>query len=108
MLEVPTQPWATIGVDLVGPLPESKTLQGVFDMIMVTIDHLRSMVHLATTKQTYRAKDIAKVMFNLVYKHHGIPSNIVSDRDTLFTSTFWQRFHQLTGVELRMSTSFHP
>lgn len=77
-------------------------------MILVAIDHLTSMVHLAPTKQTYRAKDVAEVMFNLVYKHHGMPSNIVSDRDTLFTSTFWQRLHQLTGVELRMSTSFHP
>jgi len=66
------------------------------------------MVHLAPTKQTYRARDIAEVMFNLIYKLHGMPSNIVSDRDSLFTSTFWQKLHELTGVELRMSTSFHP
>lgn len=107
-LEVPMRPWETIGIDFVGPLPESKTLSGVFDMILVVIDHLTSMVHLAATKQTYRAKDIAEVMFHLVYKLHGMPTNIVSDRDTLFTSMFWQRLNQLAGVELRMSTSFHP
>jgi hypothetical protein len=107
-LEVPTRPWEMIGVDFVGPLPESKTLNGVFDMILVAIDHLTAMVHLASTKQTYHARDIAEVMFGLVYKHHGMPSKTVSDRDSLFMSTFWQRLHALTGTELRMSTSFHP
>lgn len=58
------------------------------------------MVHLAPTKQMYRARDIGKVMFHHVYKLHGMPHHIVSDKDTLFTSTFWQRLHQLTGVEL--------
>jgi len=47
-------------------------------------------------------------MFNSVYKLHGMPSRIVSDRDTLFTSMFWQKLNELTGTELQMSTSFHP
>jgi hypothetical protein len=107
-LEVPTRPWETIGVDFVGPLPESSNLNGKFDMLLVIIDHLTSMVHLVPTKQTYRAKDIAEVIFDRVYKHHEMPSKIVSDRDSLFTSTFWKTFNELTGVELRMSSSFHP
>ena len=107
-LEVPTRPWETIGVDFVGPLPESSNLNGVFDMIMVVICHLTSLVHLIPTKQTYRAKDVAEVMFDRVYKHHGMPKHIVSDRDSLFTSTFWRRLNELTGTELRMSSSFHP
>lgn len=96
-----------IGIDFVGPLPESKMLNGVFNMILVAIDHLMAMVHLTPTKQTYCTRDIAEVMFGLVYKHHGMLTRIVSDRDSLFTSTFWQRFHALTGTELRMSTSFY-
>lgn len=107
-LEVPTHPWEMIGIDFVGPLPESKMLNGVFDMILVAIDHLTAMVHLAPTKQTYHARDIAEVMFNLVYKLHRMPTQIVSDRDSLFTSIFWKCLHELTGTELRMSTSFHP
>jgi hypothetical protein len=71
-LEVPTRPWQTIGVDFVGPLPESSNLNGSFDMIMLVICHLTSLVHLVPTKQTYRAKDIAEVMFDRVYKHHGM------------------------------------
>lgn len=107
-LEVPTRPWEMIGIDFVGPLPESENLNGKFDMLLVIIDHLTSMVHLAPTKQTYRAKDIAEVLFDRVYKHHGMPAHIVSDRDSLFTSTFWKTLHELTGIELRMSSSFHP
>lgn len=77
-------------------------------MILVVIDHLTSMIHLIPTKQTYRAKDIAEVMFDRVYKHHGMPRNIVSDRDSLFTSVFWTRLNELTGSELRLSSSYHP
>lgn len=107
-LEVPTYPWETIGIDFVGPLPISTNLTGSYDMILVVICHLTSMVHLIPTKTTYRAKDVAEVMFDRVYKHHGMPKNIVSDRDSLFTSTFWKRLNELTGTELRMSSSFHP
>lgn len=90
-LEIPTYPWETIGIDFVGPLPISTNLTGSCDMILVVICHLTSMVHLIPTKTTYRAKDIAEVMFDRVYKHHRMPKNIVSDRDSLFTSTFWKR-----------------
>ena len=55
-----------------------------------------------------RAKDVAEVMFDHVYKHHGMPRHIVSDRDSLFTSVFWNRLNELTGTELCMSSSFHP
>lgn len=107
-LKVPSRPWETVGIDFVGPLPELKSLRGMFDMVMVVICHLTFMVHLIPMKQTYRTKDIAEVIFDRVYKLHRMPKNIVSDRDTLFTSTFWQRLNELTGMELRMSSSYHP
>lgn len=97
-----------MGIDFVGPLPLSKNLNGTFNMILVVICHLTSQVHLVPIQQTYCAKDIAEVVFNRIYKHHGMPKHIVSDRDTLFTSTFWQKLNALTGTELRISTSYHP
>ena len=94
-----------MGIDFVGPLPESRMLNGTHNMILC---HLTVMVHLVPIKQTYHAKDIAEVVFDRIYKHHGMPKHIVSNRDMLFTSTFWQKLNSLTGVELRISSSYHP
>lgn len=107
-MPVPTYPWQYIGVDFVGPLPESMDRDGKYDMICVIIDQLTSMVHVVPTRQTYRATDVAELMFECVYKLHGLPERIISDRDSLFTSKFWKRLHRLLGTELRMSSAFHP
>jgi len=67
------------------------------------------MVRLVPSRQTHRATDVAELMFEAIYKLHGLPERIVSDRDSLFTSKFWRRLHcQLQGTELRMSSTFHP
>lgn len=43
-----------------------------------------------------------------VFKYHGLPTTIVSDREPLFLSRFWQEFFKIQGVELHKSTAFHP
>ena len=105
-MPVPTRPWQYIGIDFVGPLPESSNRTGSYDMICVVIDLLTSMVHIIPTKQTYRASDVAELMFDSIYKLHGLPERIISDRDSLFTSKFWKRLHRLLNTELRMSSVF--
>ncbi|KAJ3474054.1 hypothetical protein NLI96_g12674 [Meripilus lineatus] len=107
-LQVPRRPWQYIGIDFVGPLPASSNRLGSFDMICVVIDLLTSMVHLTPTVQTYGASQMAEVVFENVYKLHGLPERIISDRDTLFTSTFWRKLHELLRTELRLSSSYHP
>ena len=107
-MPVPTYPWQYIGIDFVGPLPKSTNHTGNYEMICVIIDLLTSMVHLVPTRQTYRAIDIAELMFEHIYKLHGIPERIISDRDSLFTSKFWKRLHHLVGTQLWMSSVFHP
>jgi hypothetical protein len=47
-------------------------------------------------------------MFEEIYKHHGLPKSIVSDRDVLFMSVFWQHLNQLIGTKLKMSSAYHP
>jgi transposase InsO family protein len=107
-LSVPSRPWESIGIDFVGPLPLSKNRNGEYDMIAVIIDRLTSMVHLVPGRQDYKARDMAELVFAEVYRLHGLPKSIVSDRDTLFTSTFWTHLHRLIGVELKMSSAYHP
>ena len=56
----------------------------------------------------YNVPQLAELMFKNVYKLHGLPKNIVSDQDVLFTSVFWSRLHQLISTKLRMSSAYHP
>jgi hypothetical protein len=107
-LSVPGYPWESIGMDFVGPLPESGNRDGQFDSITVVICLLTSMVHLVPSRTNYNASQLAELMFEHVYKLHGLPQNIISDRDVLFTSTFWSRLHRLIGTKLRMSSAYHP
>ena len=107
-MPIPTHPWQYIGIDFVGPLPESSNRNGWYDMICVIIDLLTAMVHLVPTRQTYKAADMAEVIFDTIYKLHGLPERIISDRDSLFTSHFWRKLHALLNVELRLSSAFHP
>ena len=107
-LTVPSYPWESIGMDFVGPLPESGNRDGIFDSITVVICLLTSMVHLIPSRTNYNASQLAELMFEHIYKLHGLPKNIISDRDVLFTSTFWGQLHRLIGTKLRLSSAYHP
>jgi hypothetical protein len=65
-----------------------------------TINLFTGAVHLVPGRTTYKARDVAELVFAEVYRQHGLLKRIVSDRDVLFTSEFWQRLHKLIGVEL--------
>lgn len=89
-------------------MPESKNQDGVFDSITVVIDLLTAMVHLVPSRINYNACQISELVFDEIYKLHGLPKYIVSDRDVIFTSTFWSNLHKLVGTKLRMSSAYHP
>ena len=99
-LSVPSYPWESVGIDFVGPLPESHNRDGQYDSITVVICLLTVMVHLIPSRINYNATQLAELVFENIYKIHGLPQNIISDRDVLFTSTFWSRLHRLIGTRL--------
>jgi hypothetical protein len=66
------------------------------------------MVHIIPSRINYTARQMAELMFEHIYKLHGLPRFIVSDRDVLFTSTFWKHLHSLVGTKLNMSSAYHP
>jgi hypothetical protein len=66
------------------------------------------MVHLIPSRQDYKARQVAELMFKQIYKLHGVPKNIISDQDSLFMSVFWKHLHDLVGTKLRMSSVYHP
>ncbi len=92
-------------MDFIVELP--KTPDG-YDTIVVFVDRLSKMVHLQPTKTTATAIDIANIFFETIFRLHGLPWVIVSDRDPKFTSKFWKMLFKLTDTKLAMSTAFHP
>jgi hypothetical protein len=107
-LDIPGYLWESVGIDFVGPMPESTNRNGSFDSITVVICLLTGMVQLVPSQTNYNSRQLGELMFEEIYKYHGLPKNIISDRDVLFTSTFWKRLHQLIGTNLRMSSAYHP
>jgi transposase InsO family protein len=55
-----------------------------------------------------KAEELATQLFTHVFRLHGLPNDIVSDRGSLFTSAFWKEVSQALGVERHLSTAFHP
>jgi hypothetical protein len=104
-LPEPKQPWSIIGMDFITDLPE--TLEG-HDTILVFVDHFSKMVHFAPTTKHCTSFDCAKLFLEYVWKHHGVPDVIVSDRDIRFRSGFWSEVWSRLGTKIAMSTSFHP
>ena len=60
------------------------------DSIMVVVEKLTKESHFIPVKSTYETGDIAKIFMKEIFKLHGLPKAIVSDRDVKFTSNFWK------------------
>eukprot|EP00737_Agarophyton_chilense_P003919 gb/GEZJ01004734.1/.p1 GENE.gb/GEZJ01004734.1/~~gb/GEZJ01004734.1/.p1 ORF type:complete len:294 (-),score=32.76 gb/GEZJ01004734.1/:75-956(-) len=104
-LEMPERRWGSLATDFIVSLPKSK--RG-FDSITTWVDRLTRSVHFIPSMGTDTAVNAAESFFRNMFKQHGLPDSIVSDRDPKFTSNFWKRLMELCGIKLKMSTSRHP
>jgi len=102
-LPVPTQPWQHISVDFVTGLPPSKG----YDNICVFVDRLMKQRHLLPYTTTITAEGLAKLFCDRVFRYHGLPETIVSDRGLQFASRFWKHLCSCLMIDPRLSTSFH-
>lgn len=69
---------------------------------------LQKFVHFMPLSHPYTAAKVAQVFMSNVFKLHGLPRSIVSDRDAAFTSNFWRELFKLQGTELAISSAYHP
>ncbi|KAE9321890.1 hypothetical protein PR003_g17357 [Phytophthora rubi] len=76
--------------------------------IVVFVDRFSKMVHLAAVPAEVTAKQMARLFVDMVFRHNGMPIDIVSDRDPRFTARFWQEVFEILGTQLSMSTADHP
>ncbi|POM66727.1 Gag protein [Phytophthora palmivora] len=97
--------WKSMSPDFVFGLPaDDKGNTG----ILVFVCRLSKMVHLAPVCDKVTGKQAAQLFLDIVFRYHGLPETIVSDRDPRFTGAFWDTLFQLLGTKLTMSTADHP
>jgi transposase InsO family protein len=93
-----------ISVDFIVELPESHA----YDAIMCVVDSLTKCTHFIPTHTTINTEDTALLFLKEVWKHHGIPRAVVSDRGPQFVAAFMHELYKLLGIKLAMSTAYHP
>ena len=104
-LSVPTRPWESISMDFVGGLPVSKKGN---DYLYVVMDRFSKMCILIPCKKTITGQGAADLFFNHVWIHFGLPTSIISDRDSRFLGKFWTSLWERMDTRLKRSTAFHP
>jgi hypothetical protein len=104
-LPVPSRPWESISMDFLGGLPRTKRGH---DYIFVVVDRFSKMICLIPCKKTVTGEDAARLFFTHVWRHFGMPTSIVSDRDSCFLGKFWRSLWDMMDTKLNRSTAFHP
>ena len=104
-LPVPEASWDCVTADRITNLP--KTKQG-FTAILVVVDRLTKMTHFMPCKNESTAHDIAQLFVDNIWKHHGMPLRITTDRGPEFTNKFIAALCELVGTMHCKSTAYHP
>ena len=103
-LPVPHRPWSDISLDFVTGLPPSKGNT----TILTVVDRFSKMVHFVPLPKLPSAKETAEVLLLHVFRLHGFPKDVVSDRGPQFASRFWKAFCSLLGATVSLTTGYHP
>jgi hypothetical protein len=103
-LPVPDKRCDSVAIDFIGPLPPDEG----YNSIVTFTDRSGSDIRIIPTTTTLTAEQLAKLFFEEWYCENGLPLDIVSDRDKLFISRFWKALHKLTGIDLKLSSAYHP
>ncbi|SGY86371.1 BQ5605_C009g05813 [Microbotryum silenes-dioicae] len=103
-LPIPSKPWSSLSMDHIVDLPPSSG----FDCVLVVVDRLTKEAHFIPTHKTDSSRDLARTFLTHVFKLHGLPTDIVSDRGATFTSNWWSEFLAMLKIKPNLSTAFHP
>lgn len=103
-LSIPRRPWCHISIDFVTGFPLSSGNTAV----LTVVNRFSKIVHFIPLPKLPSAKETAEIMVQHVFRLHGLPRNIVSDRGPQFTARFWKEFCKQLGISVSLSSGFHP
>ena len=98
ILQGPFAAWASTSVDFITHLPESAGNS----QIMVIVDRFTKMGHFIRFEEKGTAQDVVDVVLKEVWKHHGLPTEIISDMDAKFEGEFWKSLFKILGIKRKM------
>src|SRR5258707_1681343 len=101
---IPTHHWEVISVDTIRELLESKG----YNAILVAVDRLSKRIHAVPTITTVDSAGVACLFLEHVWRHHGLPEAVISDRGSAFISNFSRELAALLDIQLTPSTTYHP
>jgi len=101
---IPKKPWMHILADFITKLPLA---QG-YDSILVVVDRLTKMVHFIPTTEKTSVEGLARLFRDNVWKLHGLPESIISDRGPQFVAGLMRELNEMLGIKSKLSTVFHP
>jgi hypothetical protein len=103
-LPIPKQAWQDISMDFISQLPVS---QGC-DAILMVVCRLTKMRYFIAYKGTCEAEDTARLYLRDVWKIHGLPRTIISDRGYQFVAQFWKQLNKQLSIDSRLSIAYQP
>jgi len=98
------KPWSHISADFITKLP----LAQEYDSILVVVDRLTKMAHFIPTTEKTTAGGLAQLFRDNVWKLHGLPESIISDRGPQFAAGVIRELNAMLGIDSKLSTAFHP
>src|SRR5207302_1863185 len=102
--EAPSRPWKSISMDFITDLLESAG----HDAILVVVDRLTKMSHFIPCRKDINIKQFVLVFLKEIFRLHGLPRDIITDRGSIFTSDMWKEIMKKLRIIRCLSTAFHP
>ncbi|GJT18597.1 putative reverse transcriptase domain-containing protein [Tanacetum coccineum] len=103
--EIPVWKREGIAIDFVTKLPRTSSAH---DTIWVIVGRLTKSAYFLPMREDYKIERLARLYLNEIVARRGVPISIISDRDSRFTSRFWQSMQEALGIRLDISTAYHP
>ncbi|GKC19321.1 putative reverse transcriptase domain-containing protein [Tanacetum coccineum] len=101
----PEWKWENITMDFIVKLPRTSSAH---DAIWVIVDRLTKSTHFLAVREDFKMEKLARLYINEIVESHGVPMSIISNRDSHFTSRFLQSLQKALGMQLDLSTAYHP